>query len=70
MVSPMDGETPLEMVTRHIWEGEAAISRQRALVTRLSALGQSTVVAEELLVQFMATQMEHVAHLKRLMAQR
>ncbi|MGX7704751.1 hypothetical protein [Methylobacterium sp. Gmos1] len=60
-------ETELEMVLRHVIEGECRVVRQRALVARLAPSGgQTAALAEALLADFQATLEAHRAHLARL----
>lgn len=59
-------ETELQMVTRHVREGEAILERQRALVAKLKAQVLSTVLAEIILDSFEISQTLHTDHLKRL----
>ena len=62
----MERETELEMVRRHIREGEGHLTRQAALITRLRERGVPTDMAIALLEQFTDYQRQHVAHLTRL----
>jgi hypothetical protein len=66
-------ETPLEMVSRHVSEGEAYIAQQVLLVERLrrsdtSAKERQDLLseAEALLVEFRATQSAHITHLRQI----
>lgn len=62
----MRGESELEMVSRHISQGDVTLSRQRALVQRLRDAGHDANQAEHLLAEFEMLQAEHVAHLARI----
>jgi hypothetical protein len=62
-----EGESELAMVQRHVRDGFAAVERQRALVAELEAAGAATEMARTLLDQFEAIQVEHEAHLERLL---
>ena len=59
-------ETDLEMVQRHVREGEVHLANQRALIARLNASKLPTGEAEALLVTFEDMQGQHKAHLARL----
>jgi predicted transcriptional regulator len=59
-------ETDIEMVRRHIHEGEVTLARQRITLARLSEKGLPTESAYELLRLFEHLQSEHRAHLDRL----
>ncbi|TPJ82301.1 hypothetical protein FJ419_00490 [Mesorhizobium sp. B2-6-2] len=60
-------ETPLQMAERHVCQGEALITRQRALIDRLARDGHPTDEARKLLREFLEAQAEHVAHWQRLL---
>lgn len=63
----------LALAELHVEKGKDIIDRQSNLITRLSANGHDTDVAEALLAQFMDTQSAHVAdrdRLQRELAQR
>jgi hypothetical protein len=59
-------ESELEMVARHVAEGERHVSLQEQIVSHLGEIGASTDMAEELLVEFRSTLGRHRAHLLRL----
>jgi hypothetical protein len=59
-------ETDLEMVQRHVREGEAHLANQRALIARLKVLELPTEEAEALLDTFEDMQRQHKAHLSRI----
>ena len=59
-------ETELEMVERHVREGELRVSRQREIVRELFDRNHPTSLAEQLLVEFEQTLADHKAHLARL----
>ncbi len=61
-------ETELEMVQRHVREGEIHIKRQHEIIARLKAGDHSTDEAEMLLAQFEDLQRQHKAHLARIEA--
>lgn len=58
-------ETELEMVRRHVRQGERTLASQRALIARLRTSGLSIREAEILLVSFEDIQRQHEEHLKR-----
>jgi len=62
----MDGETELEMVRRHVREGEGHVKRQKKVVTELQERGAPTDIAISLLGAFRDVQRQHIAHLARL----
>jgi ATP-dependent protease HslVU (ClpYQ) peptidase subunit len=62
------GETELQMVQRHVREGEAHVQRQREIVTKMWERGAPTEVAVTLLEAFQETLRQHKAHLSRLEA--
>ena len=64
--SNMLGETELEMVARHVRDGERHVTRQREIIAEFAARGASTVQASDLLMQFEATLRQHRKHLARL----
>lgn len=59
-------ETELEMVQRHVREGEGLVTRQRALIARLGASGLPTGEADRLLDEFEEMQRLHEDHLARI----
>jgi len=59
-------ETTLEMVRRHVRQGECHVERQHAIIAALSAGGHPVDMATMLLGEFEATLREHRAHLARL----
>lgn len=66
-------ETPLEMVHRHIVEGEGHIARQLMILEKLRSTRSASEIseamlgeAEVLLDQFRETQSAHVAHLAQI----
>ncbi|EJC75588.1 hypothetical protein Rleg10DRAFT_5778 [Rhizobium leguminosarum bv. trifolii WSM2012] len=59
-------ETPVEMVARHILEGERHLAGQIALLERLRRKGLPTEVAEELLERFYLSQAQHEEHRRRI----
>lgn len=52
----------LDMVERHIAQGERHVALQEELITRLSSLGLPTEAAEDLLEEFRATLRQHRSH--------
>lgn len=60
------GETELEMVRRHVREGERIVVNQRALIDRLKASDRPIDEAEILLANFQAVQRQHEEHLSRI----
>jgi hypothetical protein len=62
------GETELQMVQRHVREGEAHVQRQREIVTKMWERGAPTDIAVTLLEAFQDTLRQHKAHLVRLEA--
>jgi hypothetical protein len=56
-------ETELEMVRRHVREGEEHLAKQRALIARLKTSHRPTEDAEALLDTFEDLQRQHKAHL-------
>lgn len=62
------GESPIEMVRRHVRQGERQVAEQRALLADLQRRGRPTEMAEQLLANFESIQAEHMAHLARLEA--
>ena len=60
------GETELQMVQRHVRQGEAHVQRQREIVTNLWERGAPTDIAVTLLEAFQDTLRQHKAHLARL----
>jgi hypothetical protein len=61
-------ETEIEMVRRHVQEGEAHVRDQRRMVMYFRDNGYDAVEAERLLVNFERLQDAHVAHLNRLLS--
>lgn len=60
------GENELEMVQRHVREGEIIVSRQRELIANLTLRKMPTDQAEKLLFNFETTLLAHHDHLYRL----
>ncbi len=61
------GETDIEMVQRHVREGEGQVARQRELVDSLPLESELAETARALLAQFEDMQEMHRAHLARLL---
>ena len=66
----MAGEGNLEMVRRHIREGETHIARQREIVAQWARAGRDIDTPETVLAQFESIQDVHLAHLARIIAGR
>jgi hypothetical protein len=62
----MHAETELEMVERHVRQGERHVARQREILAELGRGGHSTAFARDLLVLFEWTQLQHRIHLDKL----
>jgi hypothetical protein len=56
----------LDMIRRHIAEGERHVAKQRDVIERLYELGGDVGLAEDLLEEFEATLAEHRRHLAEL----
>ena len=61
------GETELEMVQRHVREGERHVSRQLEIIADMTFRGQPTGLAEDLLSNFQFSLRAHKAHLEQIM---
>lgn len=64
--APMEGGTELEMVRRHVREGEGHLGRQSEVIARPQKRGTPTDMAFALLEQFADYQRQHKEHLTRL----
>jgi hypothetical protein len=64
--SVAQGETELQMVQRHVREGEAHVRRQREIVTEMSGRGAEEAIAIDLLQQFLDVLRMHREHLARI----
>lgn len=62
----ISGETEIEMVRRHVAEGERHVRLQHEIIDHLRALGAPTEVAEQLSVQFEELLVMHRGHLAKL----
>ena len=62
------GETELQMVQRHVREGEAHVQRQGEIVAEMRERGAPTDMAISLLEQFQDILRLHKAHLAKLKA--
>jgi len=62
------GETELQMVQRHVQQGELIILRQHEIIANLTSRNLPTDLAEDLLLNFEATQLAHKDHLNRLIS--
>jgi DNA-binding transcriptional MerR regulator len=58
-------ETKLEMLRRHVRQGEEHIAKQHAIIARLKARGLPIEEAKRLLATFEDLQRQHEAHLAR-----
>jgi hypothetical protein len=63
------GETEIQMVERHLAEGEKIIERQRELLTDLLDAEADPETAKSLLSSYLKTQSLHREHLARLIVQ-
>jgi hypothetical protein len=63
-----NSEKELQMVRRHVREGEARVRRQREIVMKMWEMGAPTNIAVTLLEAFQDTLRQHKAHLVRLEA--
>jgi hypothetical protein len=63
-----NSEKELQMVRRHVREGEARVQRQREIVMKMWEMGAPTNIAVTLLEAFQDTLRQHKAHLVRLEA--
>lgn len=61
-------ETELEMVLRHVAQGERHVALQRRIVAHLREIGGDLRLAEQLLAEFEAALGEHRAHRDRLLS--
>lgn len=64
---PRSGETEIEMVQRHVREGEEHVVRQREIVATLPPDSDLAVTAHQLLTAFEETLESHREHLARLL---
>jgi hypothetical protein len=62
------GETELQMVQRHVREGEAHVQRQREIVAEMLERGAPADISATLLEAFQDTLRLHKAHLVRIEA--
>ena len=60
------GETELEMVQRHVRQGERHVSRQLEIIANMQLRKQPTGAAENLLFNFDKSLRAHKAHLEQL----
>lgn len=63
-------ETPIEMVSRHVFEGEKHLAAQTVLIERLRGRALPTEDAQALLDSFHIMQAHHEEHLRRLRQER
>ena len=59
-------ETELQMVERHVREGERHLTSQREIIARLRARGRDTSEADRLLTNLEDLQRLHLEHLRPL----
>ena len=59
-------ETELEMVRRHVLEGERHVSRQLAIISSMKTRNERTGLAGDLLFSFYISLRAHKAHLEQL----
>ena len=59
-------ETTLQMVQRHVRQGEALVLRQREIIAKIIDAGRDPSQAESLLAILEDSQDQHVAHLERI----
>jgi len=59
-------ETELEMVRRHVAQGERHVALQQEIIGHLRELGGSTELAERLLTEFEQVLQSHREHLRRI----
>ena len=64
----MIAETELEMVQRHVRQGQKHVSRQVAIIAQMKIRKQSVDLAEALLFSFEWIQRAHQDHLDRLVS--
>ena len=62
----MTQETTLEMVSRHVVEGEGHVAKQEQIVTDLDGKGHDTRLARELLEVLNVSLAQHREHLEQL----
>lgn len=62
----MRAETELEMVERHVRQGERHVARQREILAELGRDGHPTAFARDLLALYEWTLAQHRAHLNEL----
>lgn len=62
------GETELQMVHRHVRQGELIVSRQRALIADLKSRNLPADQAENVLFNFETTLLAHHEQLSRLIS--
>lgn len=63
-----EGETELEMVTRHVAERAEHVRKQKALIACLRQTDRPTQEAEAVLDSFEVSQRQHEDHLARILA--
>lgn len=62
-------QADLDMAERHVLQGEDHIRKQKAIVAKLSADGQDTALAEQLLAEFEQSLEMHRTHRDQIQAQ-
>jgi hypothetical protein len=63
----MSDETELEMVRRHVREGREHVARQYSTINKIMVGNYPVELAEELLFLFQSIQIQHEAHLDRIL---
>jgi hypothetical protein len=56
----------LELATRHVAQGERHIAAQEDRIADLARLGADTTMAQQLLNNFFALQIQHIQHRDRI----
>ena len=62
------GETELEMVKRHVRQGERHVSRQLKIIADMTLRNQPTNVAKSLLLNFEISLRAHKAHFEHILS--
>ena len=62
------GKTELEMVERHVRQGEGHVSRQLEIIADMTLRNQPTTVAKSLLLNFEISLRAHKAHLEHILS--
>ena len=59
-------ETTLQMVQRHVRQGEVLVLRQREIVAKITEAGRDPSQARSILAMLESSQGQHVDHLERI----